>query len=242
MRHAVVAAVAVALVGAVPAVAQMNPASIGLGFVMPSAINAQAKHHASRGNGTAHGRGSAPALGKPVAKPVALRFRVDPAARRRNLDEFVARASQLDPAAGRQVGQLFEEQQGFEQVATWMRRYGMDPANLADCVTVYLSSAWLATHATNADPSRAQVLGLRAQVTRAMLSLSGVAQASNDLKQGMADAVILQAAVTDGLGGRAQTDPTARGTVRESVAKVVSDAYNFDILSVRYTDAGFVPD
>lgn len=219
----------------------MNPASIGLGLVMPAAINAQAEHHTARSGGRAHSRRSVPALGKPVIKPAALRFRVDPLARHRNVGAFVVQAAQADPTVAREIGQLFEMQHGFDQSATWMRRCGLDPTNLADCVAVYLSSAWLATHGTNANPSRAQLLGLRAQVTRAMLSVADLGRASDDLKQSMADTIILQAAVMDGLGGNAQTDPAVRRTVRESVAKVVRDAYNFDILSVRYTDAGFVP-
>lgn len=245
-------AILVALACVVPAAAQMNPASIGLGLVMSSAINAQAGHHAARRGGRigrggaregrASGRRAVPAPARPVVAPSALHYHVDPAAQQRDLDAFVAQVSKSDPTSGAELGRQFREQHVYDALSTGMQRFGMDHANLADCMTIYLSVAWQAVHGTNADPTPAQLAGLRAQVTRAMLTVPTLGRLSDEMKQGLADFTLLQAALTDGMGGRAQSDPASRQGVRDGVAQAVRQVYSFDILAVRYTEDGFVPD
>ena len=172
------------------------------------------------------------------AQPAQFAFRPDPAVRQQVHARVLRQAQKLDPDSAAKLRPLLTSGTLDRQASAYLRRYGMSANNVADTTALFLVSAWLATRASDADPSRAHLIGVRNQAAAAMASNPGMARASNAMKQEIAEANLIQAVITGQFATAAKQNPKQAPAIRAAAAKGVRDSYGIDLLSLQLTSSG----
>jgi hypothetical protein len=104
--------------------------------------------------------------------------------------------------------------------------------------TLYLATAWLATRASSADPTVAQMQGLRRQVAATLASMPTMARASNAVKQEWAEANLIQATFASMAANEAARNPAYAAKARPAMARGVMALYRIDLLRMNLTNQG----
>jgi len=73
--------------------------------------------------------------------------------------------------------------------------YGVRTDNVADAYAIWWLNAWLASRQRNDTPPARQIAAVRVQAARAMAAVPEIATASNAVKQEVAEASLIQAAL-----------------------------------------------
>ncbi|NJR78472.1 DUF6683 family protein [Sphingomonas corticis] len=202
---------------------------------------AAAGEYAKRDFGTRLSRSSArrsALAATPAATAARLAYQPDAAVRNRVYGRTIAQIEKSSPKDAAQVRQLLMSGAMRRDVARHMARYGMSPNNLADTTGLYLATAWMASRGSNADPTPAQMKGLRAQVAGVMAGMPAMAGASNATKAEIAEANIVQAAFASAAGGHAARDASFAPTVRSAVVRGVKGSYQMDLSRLNLTNSG----
>lgn len=245
----IVLALAVTLAAAVPgaASAQSDPsflagqsAQMGTTMYLSDMVRRQSGGRAHAMKPAVHAKGRARSKAA-ASSAAALRYRASAAITRRDLDNFAAQLRAADPADADRFAELARSGAVMANARRYLGRYGLTTGDVADCIALYLASAWLATEGSDADPTRGQMRGLRAQVAEALGADPMFAKASDATKQEVAEANLLQAMVAGESANLARRDAAMREKVRTAIAAGARSTYGLDILSVRLTDAGFAP-
>lgn len=174
----------------------------------------------------------------PAAAAARLSYQPDAAVRNRVYGRTIAQIEKSSPKDAAQVRQVLTSGAMRRDVARHMARYGMSPNNLADTTALYLATAWMASRGSDADPTPAQMKGLRAQVAGVMAGMPAMAGASNATKAEIAEANIVQAAFASAAGGHAARDASFAPTVRSAVVRGVKDSYQMDLSRLNLTNSG----
>lgn len=234
--------------GAGTARAQMSPDSImetynsNINAIVSSRINAHVLDQAIRRNGGYGGEGSrrgSRITGSP--RPVlqgSTRFLPSVAARQRTLAGLVSKARTTDPQAADALQRDFAKGDPIAAIAPGLARYGLRTDDVADAMTAYLVSAWYGVRGSNEDPPRAKVRATREQMHRVLLSTSSFASTSNEAKQQMSDAFLLQLMVTDRLVTDAKGDPSKMDSVKSTIGQTVLNTFKLDLTKMKLTDQG----
>jgi hypothetical protein len=167
-----------------------------------------------------------------------LNFRADPTLSRRIVGAYIGRIRAGDPVTADQLQRSFAAQPVATMAGKWLRPYGMSPANAADAAAAYLSTAWLVAHGSNGDPTRAQIVGLRDQLARAMAGTPALLNASDVTKQEFAESLLIQAAVNGALLQGAGGNRARAREVSATVARSVRSSFGIDLLRSRLTAQG----
>lgn len=167
-----------------------------------------------------------------------LAFTQSAALRRRNMTRFFAQVRRADPASGAEIQKSLTSQDVFGQAGRWMKRYGMKTNNVADATAVYLSSAWLAARGSNADPSNAQMLGLRKQMSDAIIATPEFRKASAAQKQELADNMILHSALLSLYIVTAKKHPALMPRVKAAAVSGARATFGFDLNALKLTSRG----
>jgi hypothetical protein len=117
----------------------------------------------------------------------------------------------------------------------------MSATNVIDCMTAYLATAWMATRGTDADPSEDQTRGLRAQLVAKLLQMPTLANASDVLKQEVADSNVMEGLIVGQYGAAAHEGRGSSDAIRAAVAKGAQATCGIDLKKLELTSAGFVP-
>lgn len=179
-----------------------------------------------------------PAAVSPIAVISRIAFRPDPAVRRQAYSHAVAAIQRVSPPDAAQLRTQLASGRLRSAATSYLGRYGMSPNNLVDTTALYLASAWFATRASAGDPSPAQMAGLRRQVALTFATMPRVLGAGDAAKQALAEANIIQAALTGSLANAAAADPKVAGSVRINVARAVQDTYQLDLTRLNLTAQG----
>ena len=175
----------------------------------------------------------------PVMDDTALTFRPSLERRRRNFAQFIAKTRAVDPTGARELeGFLANDVIGI--LSSRIAPYGLRTDNVADAMALYVMEAWEVVNGKVLLPSRTRSLAVRRQMARAISSTSAFADASDAVKQEMAEAMLVQAGMISTASGLA-LQKNARDEIaalREAVKKGSRATLGFDLASMAMTDEG----
>jgi hypothetical protein len=179
---------------------------------------------------------------RPVAASAALlRFTPNLAVRQRNLAGFVAKTRAQSPESADQMARLFASTDIFAAMAQGLAPKGLRIDNVADAYTVYWITAWEASRGiVGADNSRAQAQGVKAQVSRALLSAPEFTKATTAQKQELAEALLIQTALISASAEAAASDG-AQLTVIGNAVREGAKAMGLDLDAMELGPNGFGP-
>lgn len=239
-RHSTaVFAVFAIIAGAAPVVAQdpilaLNPTTM-IGYAGTTAGNA----YAQRRVGTRlTQRQPTRSTVNPAQVIARTGFRPDPRVRNQVYARTVAQVRKVSPPEAAKLRQLLVSGSFHTQAAAYLARYGMSANNLVDTTSLYLASAWYASRGSSADPTPAQMRGLRRQVAMAMAATPESVNASNALKQEVAEASIIQAMFVGSLANEAARNPAAAGPLRAAAVRGAKASYQIDLSRMNLTANG----
>lgn len=246
MRFARTLLMLAAASGSVPAGAQdIGPAldpGLMVGWAGGAAVQHDLQRRAARAPLSTRGLLATPrASGAPLPPASAMSFRSDPAVRKANYAQFVAKTRAVDPQGASQLEHLLATTDVMAEAQTWMGRYGMRTTNVADALAVYLATAWYTIRADTSDPTPGQLHGLRDQLARAIGAIPEFASASDAMKQQLSEANLIQAMILSSLAEQAKKNPELRAKIAETVAQGARNSYGFDLRNMALTDHGLVP-
>ncbi|WP_375286118.1 DUF6683 family protein [Sphingomonas sp.] len=179
---------------------------------------------------------SAPSMTQVLAR---TNYRPDPRIRQQVYARAVAQIQKGSPSDAAKLRQILVSGQMRNEVATYLRKYGMSPDNLVDTTTVYLAAAWLASRGNTGDPTPAQLRGLRNQVARTFSTMPQLLAAPEALKQELGEANILQASVSSAVVNQAAgQDPAYAAKARAAVVQGVKSTYQIDLSRMDLTANG----
>jgi hypothetical protein len=172
--------------------------------------------------------------------PQSLNFRPSLVLRKRNLTEFISKTRADNPEGAAQMEKLFASVDVIGTVAKGIAPYGLRTDNLADAYAVYWANAWLGSRGRSDNFEKTQILAVRSQAVSALLATPAVASASNEQKQEMAEALLVQAALIGSAVTGAKSDPALMAKVKASIAQGAK-AMGLDLYTMTLTPNGFVP-
>lgn len=176
---------------------------------------------------------------QPLVPIVKLNFKPSQANQKRNLANFVAKTRAVDPASADELERLFTSDLMW-QIDTGMRGLGLSSSNVADAYALYWTSAWLGARGRDDDLPSEQMIAVRDQAARALISTTAFANASDQQKQELADALLVQSALIAGYINGGKQDAALMAKVKVAVAQGAK-AMGLDLYAMTLTEEGFVP-
>lgn len=162
----------------------------------------------------------------------AILYRPSMAVRQRNMRQFVARLSRVDPKSAADMQRTFARRDVVAEIAGAMRPVGLNPNNVADAMAMYLVAAYYGVRGS-VDSKPADYRVVSAQMARAISTTPGFANASDALKQEIAESMLVQALLVDQAIQAAQKQPSAMPSVKAAIAKGARGAFGFDVTRMR---------
>ena len=188
--------------------------------------------------------GYRPVGAQPVRKapsPAAtLDYRPSKAVRKQNVARMVAEQRKTDPAAAAKTEAFFASTDMIEQIDDMMRPMGLRANNVGDAYTLWWVIAWHAANGRQGEPDLATMTAVKRQAENALLSAPQIASASNELKQEMAEAFLIQAALIDASNDEAAGNPAKVTALAKAVNKGARQV-GLDLTKMSLTQDGFVP-
>lgn len=172
--------------------------------------------------------------------PASLTYKPSMERRRANLARFVARSRGADPQGAARLEKEFATTDVIGKMDRALAGYGMRADNVGDAYAAWWLTAWLASRQRTDDPTPRQVAAVRAQAATALASTSEIAGASDAVKQEVAEANLVQAALIGAYAERAKGDPDLSRRVAYAVRKGAR-ASGLDLDAMDLTNDGFTP-
>jgi hypothetical protein len=168
-----------------------------------------------------------------------LSFRFSESTRQKNIDQFVQTARASDQSAGDELERTFTPV-AMRQIDAGMRGLGLSSANVADAYALYWTNAWLGTRGRDDNLPSKQMIAVRNQAAQALLATPEFNSASDQQKQEMAEALLIQSALIAGFISGSKQDATLMPKVKAAIAQGAK-AIGLDLYAMTLTDNGFVP-
>lgn len=182
-----------------------------------------------------------PPRGLRPAGPSSLPYADNPAVTARVLDTFIGNVrARSGPAAADRLQQLFARTDFRAEWSRMVAADGLRRGDLIDAVSAYWVLNWMIVH--HADNNRAQTLGARAQVARAIADSPGVARLDSAGRQAMAETLMLQQVVQAALYKNALRthDQASLQTLSAGAERNFNQAFGMNLAAYNLTDQGFV--
>jgi hypothetical protein len=179
------------------------------------------------------------AVSQPRVPFVKLNYKPSLTAQKRNLANFVAKTRAVDPAAAAELERLFTSDL-MRQIDTGMRGLGLSSSNVADAYALYWTSAWLGARGRDDNLPSKQMIAVRDQAARALLSTSVFSTASDQQKQELTDALLVQSALIAGYVNGGKQDAALMPKVKAAIAQGAK-SMGLDLYAMTLTEDGFVP-
>lgn len=159
--------------------------------------------------------------------------------RRANFAQFVAKSRKKDPKGAAMLEKELASSDVIAKMGRELSAFGMRTDNVADAYAAWWLNAWLASRQRTDTPPARQIAAVRAQAARAMASVPEMASASDAVKQEMAEANLVQAALIGAYMEHARGNPALFRQVASAVRKGArASGLNLDAMEL--TDDGFV--
>ena len=169
-----------------------------------------------------------------------LKFAPSASRKSRNLAQFVEKSREADPQGAAQMERLFASTDVIGEIGKGIAPYGLKTNNVADAYAVYWMTAWQVAHGDTSDFTRSQSQAVKQQAANALLATPEFVSATDAVKQEMAEAYLVQAALIQASVDVAQTDRTIAKGLPSAVRKGAK-ASGLDLDAMTLTDEGFVP-
>lgn len=168
------------------------------------------------------------------AAPVSLTFTPDAARRKANLVRFVA-ASNGDPAMRQLAAQADSI---FPQLAASMKNLGLNANDVGDAYAAWWVSAYDAAHGNTGTRSAVTYRAVKKQAAAAVLATPKLRGAGPQLRQEMAEALLVQVVLIDVSVEHAKADPAQIKAVGQAVAQGARKM-GVDLDAMTLTEGGF---
>ena len=162
----------------------------------------------------------------------AITYQPSSAVRQRNMQGFVTRLRRVDPKSAADLQRTFARRDVVAEIGGAMRPVGLNPNNVADAMAMYLVAAWYGVRGS-VDSKPADYKAVSAQMARAISTTPGFANASDALKQEIAESMLVQALLVDQAVQAAQKQPSAMPSIKAAIAKGARAAFGFDVTRMR---------
>lgn len=170
---------------------------------------------------------------------VRLTYKPSMERRRANFAQFVEKSRKKDPKGAAMLEKELASSDVIAKMGRELSPFGMRTDNVADAYAAWWLNAWLASRQRTDTPSARQIAAVRAQAVRAMSSVPEMASASDAVKQEMAEANLVQAALIGAYMEHARGNPALFRQVASAVRKGArASGLNLDAMEL--TDDGFV--
>lgn len=168
------------------------------------------------------------------------RYQVSVVRRKANLARFVQKSRPVDPQGAAALEQLFATKDIIAEMGTALRRYGLRVDDVADAYTLWWIDSWDAAHGKQTSPDRALLQAVRAQAAQAIAATPEFTRADDAAKQEYAEALLVQAALVEGMVEKYGKDPAMARKIASS-ARQGARASGLDLDAMTRTKNGFVP-
>jgi hypothetical protein len=158
----------------------------------------------------------------------AITYRPSSAVRQRNMQQFVERLRRVDPTSAADMQRTFSRRDVVAEIGGAMRPVGLNPNNVADAMAMYLVTAYYGVRGS-VDSKPADFKAVSAQMARAVSTTPGFANASDALKQEIAESMLVQALLVDQAVQAAQKQPSAMPSIKAAITKGARAAFGFDV-------------
>ncbi|MDP5279618.1 hypothetical protein Q9Q95_11860 [Sphingomonas sp. DG1-23] len=224
-----------ALALAAPAAAQDG---VDWGGLMSGIAHGTAMDEAAQESVSVNRRGSGRVRVAP-APTARLTYKPSIERRRANFAQFVAKTRKKDPEGAALLEKELASSDVIAKMGRALSAYGMRTDNVADAYAAWWLNAWLASRQRTDTPPARQIAAVRAQAARAMASLPEMANASDAVKQEMAEANLIQTALIGAYLEHAKND---RALLRKiaSAVRQGARASGLNLDGMDLTDDGFV--
>ena len=176
----------------------------------------------------------------PVPATVRLTYKPSMERRRANFAQFVAKSRKQDPKGAAMLEKELASSDIIAKMGRELSAFGMRTDNVGDAYAAWWLNAWLASRQRSDTPPARQIAAVRAQAARAMAAVPEMATASDAVKQEMAEANLVQAALIGAYIEHAKGNPALFRQVAAAVRKGAR-ASGLNLDSMDLTDDGFVP-
>ncbi len=175
-----------------------------------------------------------------VTAPANLRYVSDPQRRKANYAKAVASAKSSNPALAEMYQALATQVDLYTIINDYLGKYGMRADDLGDVLALSWFSAYqVANGGKTDDPTKAQLMAIRAQLGAVSVDLAKLSDAD---KQAMADALMLDMAVQQGaLESAKESSPKLVPQLSKTFAEVNLQTFNVDFAQLTLGPKGFVP-
>ena len=168
-----------------------------------------------------------------------LNYRFSESARLNNVKQFIEKARATDASSGDELERIFTPT-AMRQIDAGMKGLGLSSFNVADAYALYWTSAWLGTRGRDDNLPSKQMIAVRNQAAQALLSTPEFTSASDQQKQEMAEALMIQAALIDGFINGGKQDAALMSNVKAVIAQGAK-AMGLDLYAMTLTPNGFIP-
>jgi hypothetical protein len=175
---------------------------------------------------------------KSVPKSIKLTYRPSLERRRANLAHYLQQAKVKDPTAAADLETLFAQGDIIERLGSAIAPYGLRHDNVADAYALWWVNLWRAANKKSADPTRAQLQGVKAQAARALASAPVFAKANDATKQQIAELLLIHTALNDAAIDQAKSNPAKQQALAD-LAKREAQAGGLTVDSLTLTAKGF---
>jgi hypothetical protein len=169
---------------------------------------------------------------------VSTTYDVNKARTRNNLASFVNKSRAVDPTGAAQMEKLFASTDIIGQIAGAMRSVGLRSNDASHAYALWWVSAWKASRGDNSTADSATYAAVAEQARRGLASSAEFTGANDALKQEMAEALMVQAALIDGMVEEHASDPKMMAQIASAVRKGAS-ASGIELDSMTLTPEGF---
>jgi hypothetical protein len=174
------------------------------------------------------------------APTVRLTYKPSMERRRANFAQFVEKSRKKDPKGAAMLQKELASSDVIAKMGRELSAYGLRTDNVGDAYAAWWLNAWLASRQRTDTPPARQIAAVRAQAARAMAAVPQMATASDAVKQEMAEANLVQAALIGAYMEHAKGNPAFFRQVAAAVRKGArASGLNLDAMEL--TDDGFVP-
>ncbi len=174
--------------------------------------------------------------------PANLTYKISMQRRQANYDSFVKKSMAANRVAGEEMRGMFAKGDPIQMVGgTLQSKFGMRVDNVSDTYAMWMIAAWWVANNQDGELNRSTFTAVKAQVANGMLSTSGMATATDEVKQNMAESLLIFAIMLDSTAEAITNDPAKRKQLAASVMAKTKQEMGIDLSTITLTDQGFVP-
>jgi hypothetical protein len=174
----------------------------------------------------------------PTVSANKLSFQFSDNVRKQYLTQFLTTIRANNSAVARDIENILLSTDAIDRLRSKMKSAGLKSNNIADVYAVYWTKAWLGSRGRNKDLSALQIIAVRNQVAKAMLSNPALLAKTDAQKQELAEALFIQSALIPAFIESTKSDPVQLAQTKIAIAQGAK-GFGLDLDKVNLTSQGF---